>query len=57
MKFISSLLYGFKSFLLYIMEESSENCFKKLIESMGIESYDPLLVAALNEYSRRKTFQ
>ena len=45
----------FESFLFYIMEESSENCFKKLIESMGIESYDPLLVAALNEYSRSKT--
>jgi hypothetical protein len=37
------------------MDAASENeLFERIIVSMGIESFDPLVVAAVSEYARRK---
>ena len=33
---------------------SEEEIIKKIIDSMGIQEYDPLLVSALSEYARSK---
>lgn len=32
---------------------SDDEIFTSIIQSMGIHNYDPLVIAALNEYARR----
>ena len=50
------MLSRYKEMSKNIPHASEEELLRKIVESMGIEEYDPLLITALCEYTRSMGF-